>query len=138
MSEWFRVIRGPKRSLALALACIAVLVGSLFLLRSIDTPTDSSRQATTDRDATTIARMAQLDQALYDFRQLTGKWPTSLGALTAVVQIKQTNILVDGWGREFIILSNSNAPTLVWLVSYGEDGKPGGTGLDADIEQLLK
>ncbi|MCY3004333.1 MAG: type II secretion system protein GspG, partial [Planctomycetota bacterium] len=40
---------------------------------------------------------------------------------------------VDSWGRPFVyFLPTPGQPRRI--VSYGRDGKPGGTGLDADID----
>jgi hypothetical protein len=81
--------------------------------------------------------MAQLDHALYDFKRLTGVWPASLNALKSVVQVTPANALLDGWQRPFVIVFNTNAPTVVRIVSFGEDGLPGGVAQNSDIEQIL-
>jgi hypothetical protein len=40
--------------------------------------------------------------------------------------------MTDGWGRELHWASNGATKVTVW--SLGRDGKPGGTGEDADLE----
>lgn len=44
--------------------------------------------------------------------------------------LEEHGLLVDGWGRPFIYEVHGTNFT---LLSYGRDGKPGGTGADADL-----
>ncbi len=41
--------------------------------------------------------------------------------------------LKDPWGREFILVIPGQRNVDFDIVSYGADGKPGGTGEDADV-----
>ncbi len=46
------------------------------------------------------------------------------------------SVPLDPWGHAYIYVSPGAAnPSSYDLVSYGRDGKPGGTGEDADVEQ---
>ena len=86
----------------------------------------------------TFENMAQLDQACWDYRRLTGAWPTNVDMLRAVFPQTKSNLFLDGWSRKFVMVTSTNAPAVMRLVSYGKDGAPGGTGEDADIEQILE
>lgn len=53
------------------------------------------------------------------------------GAGSSLEQLRHVSIR-DAWGREFIVRSSGRSG-LLSLVSYGADGKPGGTGADSDL-----
>jgi hypothetical protein len=62
-----------------------------------------------------------------------GKWPNSLAQLQSS-QIKlndpRTN---DTWGREIVFVPYNESIGYGEVISYGHDGKPGGTGVDRDL-----
>lgn len=66
-------------------------------------------------------------------------WPSSLVDLTN--NSKNLNFVifsdqgaVDGWGHALIFQPFDAAKGYGVVISYGRDGKPGGTGADADLE----
>lgn len=46
---------------------------------------------------------------------------------------ESTELPKDGWGREFIYKRNPKLAVPFVIISYGADGKEGGTGYDADL-----
>jgi len=59
-------------------------------------------------------------------------WPQSLADLTNLIYCERG--LVDGWGHPLIYQPFDPAKGYGAVISYGRDGKPGGTGEDADLE----
>ncbi len=119
----------------LAITVIAIyIVGTLYVIMRT-TNTSFSRQP---HNEVTYYRIDQLAQECHHYRHVVGTWPTTLLSMLVTIQSKDTNIVIDGWGRQFAILAFSNAPSEIYLVSYGADGRPGGRGSNADIVEHLK
>ncbi len=101
------------------------------------------------RGRTQIARveMKGIEVALQAFRFDIGRYPTSDGALKALIQdpgnlkswrgpyLNAQSIPRDPWGRPFIYRSNPKNYTYD-LICYGQDGVPGGKKEDEDILHL--
>lgn len=72
-------------------------------------------------------------KACDEFKDRFGKWPNSLAQLQSS-QIKLndpgTN---DAWGREIVFVPYNESIGYGEVISYGHDGKPGGTGVDRDL-----
>jgi hypothetical protein len=77
---------------------------------------------------TTIGEIAQLAGAIEMHRIETGELPASLGDLELA-----TELATDAWGHAYAYARSEDGSSYT-LASYGSDGKPGGTGADADIE----
>jgi len=89
------------------------------------------------------AQIDALDKALDEFRLDMGRYPTSEEGL-AVLVTPVTNepnwggpylkkgVPVDPWGRPYLYQQPGSHSDFD-LQSYGKDGRPGGTGEDADI-----
>jgi len=127
----------PARSLALL-----ILVGTASLSVSAFLSWPRARKATveeTDPYKVTFLRMEQLAEACRHYNSFVGLWPTNLLAALSVVPIKDTNCARDAWGHPFAIRLNTNGSAAggIWLISYGADGKPGGTGENADCVMTL-
>jgi hypothetical protein len=84
--------------------------------------------------------LAGLHAATIAFHSRTGQWPSSLNEL---VTNKHSTIFhappgpfrfLDGWNRPFIFQPFNTSQAYGRILSYGRDGQPGGTGLDADSE----
>jgi hypothetical protein len=73
----------------------------------------------------TIERINELADVCDKFRKLTGRWPTNIAFLVAVVPMRDTNVCFDAWGQPIVILSYTNSPGTIWLKSYGADGNSG-------------
>ena len=74
------------------------------------------------------------------FFEEAGRWPTSVTELVTnsmgIAFIRPSSPLPDGWGRQIICEPHAYQNRGYGrFLSYGRDGKPGGVGEDADIEQ---
>jgi hypothetical protein len=88
--------------------------------------------------AVTLDRISHLFILCESYRDKTGSWPASISTLTNIVSLDSTNDLDDGWGRQMLLISATNSPRSMILISYGADGIPGGAGTNGDISYLLK
>lgn len=89
------------------------------------------------------AQITALDQALEQFRIDTGRFPTNEEGLDALMTpppaapdwggpyLKKA-VPADPWGRPFIY-ANPGTHGEIDLLSYGKDGRAGGTSDSADI-----
>jgi general secretion pathway protein G len=89
------------------------------------------------------AQINSLEQALDQFRLDVGRYPTSDEGLEALntspagaeewsgPYLKKA-IPLDPWGRPFLY-QQPGTNSEMDLFSYGKDGRPGGTGEDADV-----
>ena len=81
-------------------------------------------------------RVAELDlrtvrQALDTYFAQFGHYPDPGRGLQALVESQVMESLpVDPWNREYLYTLEAGKPV---VVSYGEDGLPGGEGVDADL-----
>jgi general secretion pathway protein G len=92
---------------------------------------------------TVKAQMVGFQKSLEQYRIDVGSYPTSEQGLNALVT-KPANLAkwdgpyldkgvpLDPWGHAFVFKSPGEHGE-VDIVSLGRDGKPGGSGLDADI-----
>lgn len=96
------------------------------------------------RSKTAASQMKGIESALDRYRLDTGHYPTTeagLGALTSNVgnapgwdgPYMSTQVPNDPWGKPYIYRSPGENGKDYDLMTYGADGKPGGTGEDADI-----
>lgn len=69
----------------------------------------------------------QIRQALTDYRQKHGRCPDTLDQVPELKEMR----FVDAWGHPYQYTKTENGYS---LISLGRDGKPGGVGLDADID----
>ena len=118
----------------LEIMVVLVIIGMLAALiapRLID-------RAEEAKVKTTHVQMANIGEALKLYRLQHGKYPTSDEGLKALVTPDQDGkrymdaVPKDAWGNAFAYLSPGVHGDFD-LMSYGADGKPGGTGYDADI-----
>lgn len=102
-------------------------------------------------DAKTDAAKSQIEAlslALHSYRLDNDGYPTTDQGLAALRELPQTGdaptkwrgpyvlreVEPDPWGRPFVYVSPGvRNPTSFDLYSLGKDGKPGGTGEDADV-----
>jgi general secretion pathway protein G len=90
------------------------------------------------------AQIDGLDKALDQFRIDVGRYPTSEEGLQALVAqpsgetkwagpYLKKGVPLDPWGRAYVYACPSSHGGDFDLLSYGKDGRPGGSGEDADI-----
>ncbi len=86
----------------------------------------------------TKAQMSDIAQALKLYRLHHSHYPSTSEGLNALVQAGSNgkrymdSLPKDAWGNDFVYLSPGVHGDFD-LLSYGADGRPGGTGFDADI-----
>lgn len=86
-------------------------------------------------------QIKQLMDGLQTFKLREGRWPKKsegLKILTEPSGRSKTPIMErldpDPWGGDFVYKPGIKSGDKPVIVSYGADGKPGGEGVDADID----
>ncbi len=91
------------------------------------------------------AQIEAFDKALDQYRLDVGHYPSTSQSLSSLfVQpaseplwrgpYLKKNVPSDPWGNAYVYSSPGTDPTHEYeIISYGKDGRPGGTGDDADI-----
>lgn len=78
--------------------------------------------------------MGTLMQGLDLCKARLGKYPdVNAGLRELVVQNCLKEVPEDPWAREYIYRSENGRPV---VLTYGEDGQPGGEGVDEDLSSL--
>jgi hypothetical protein len=128
-------LRGPPN--LSALLCFATLcaIGIFVLIRQAYEPQRIEGDTPT---AVTLARISHLSILCEEYRTKTGSWPVSISALTNLVALDSTNDLIDGWGRQLLLVPAANRAPAMLLISYGADGLPGGASTNGDISYLVR
>lgn len=67
------------------------------------------------------------------YKERFGKWPDTLAQVTTG-RPDLADRSTDSWGRIFIFVPYKESAGFGEVISYGRDGKPGGTGDDRDLE----
>jgi general secretion pathway protein G len=78
------------------------------------------------------AQIDALEKAVDQYRLDNRRYPTSEEGLAAVQPYLKKTLPNDPWGRPYVYTIPGDKADYT-VVSYGRDGKPGGTGEDADI-----
>ncbi len=78
------------------------------------------------------AQIDALEKAVDQYRLDNRRYPTSEEGLAAVQPYLKKTLPNDPWGRPYLYRIPGEK-TDYEIVSYGRDGKPGGSGEDADI-----
>ena len=118
---------------------IYVRVAAMFLLSFI---TSSAYAEGSNAAAVklTRARIESVVEALSSYRKLTKRYPSGLtllltGTVTPIhlsALLKDEQQIRDGWNNPFVYQTNNDYRSFR-LISYGADGRRGGTGEDTDI-----
>lgn len=95
---------------------------------------------------TTKATMSTLHQAVNMFKLDTGYYPSEEVGLVELVEqpmdlegwapggyLEQTSVPQDAWKHDFVYMLNPPSGKPFVIISYGADGKEGGSNYDADI-----
>jgi len=87
-----------------------------------------------------VVEMRDLSEALDTYAAAhRGAYPDSLEALVApdvqghTILRDERELPLDPWGRAYVYTPPDGANARPTLLSYGKDGRPGGTGEDEDI-----
>ena len=67
------------------------------------------------------------------YRLQSGKWPDSRAQLLASRPELADPWNKDAWGRDWVLVPYSESIGYGEIISYGRDGKAGGSGLDRDL-----
>jgi len=78
------------------------------------------------------AQIDALEKAVDQYRLDNRRYPTSEEGLAAVQPYLKKTLPNDPWGRPYVYRVPGEKAEYE-VLSYGRDGKPGGTGEDADI-----
>src|ERR1044071_341675 len=78
------------------------------------------------------AQIDALEKAVDQYRLDNRRYPTSEEGLAAVQPYLKKQLPNDPWGRPYVYQIPGDKAEYT-VLSYGRDGKPGGTGEDADI-----
>ena len=93
------------------------------------------------KQGTARTQIAQIEAALDSFRLDVGRYPTTSEGLAALMQSSapgwdgpylKKKVPLDPWGRPYVYVSPGSRAEYE-LSSLGKDGRPGGTGEDADV-----
>lgn len=77
-----------------------------------------------------------LETALERFASKHGHYPDETRGLRALLEAGNVSSLgSDPWRNDYVYRLRNGAPV---ILSYGEDGVPGGEGIDADLSRQLK
>ena len=122
---------------------VVVAIMIVVMLASLATPLYFRyvRKAKVD---TAKTQLKLLEQALLDFKLDVGKYPETADGLQALVEnvtqsdkwdgpyLESKTIPKDYWDNDFLYQCPGDGEPFD-IISYGADGRSGGTGKDADI-----
>ena len=118
-------------ALGAALGCAVAALFVAMVLRAVSQPQIDERQ-------TSLVHMSEVAVACKEYQRLTGNWPSDLSQVRMAIPVRSPAVFIDGWGRQLILVANTNAPNTIWIESHGADGLPGGEGSNADIVTQLR
>ena len=138
--------RGRHRQTAgFTLIEIMIVMAIIALLAALIAPRVIG-QLGESRVKTTRAQVEMLGTALDTFRLDTGRYPTQVENLAALIEkpddlatwagpyLRKRKLPKDGWKRDFAYEIPANRGGISYdLYSLGADGEPGGENKDADI-----
>jgi general secretion pathway protein G len=121
-----RIIRGLSASVATALVVFLLTYTAAWtVLRSVVTRNANNQWFRT------ICNFQRIREGLSDFAQKNGRYPESLDELAKWKGSSEEWQQLDPWEHPYQYVRTDSG---FRLFSFGPDGKPGGVGLDADIE----
>lgn len=135
-----------RRTSGFTLIEILVVIVVIAILATLVAP-NIFQNVGAAKSATAKSQIEMLGTALDAYRLQNGRYPTTQQGLNALVEIPTVDapttwngpylrkaVPVDPWGAPYLYVAPGQInPNGYDLLSYGADGKPGGTGEDADI-----
>ena len=120
--------------LRLVVACVFGIVVAGLALRAGWDAAEGPSSALRLRQRVTLAALASINEDITAFRREKHSLPLDLSQLRVVkdngLRIEKDGTILDGWGRPFLYTVHGSHYR---VISYGLDGRPGGTGPDADM-----
>lgn len=101
------------------IAILATIVG-VNVFRNIDESNQTAAKA----------QIRVFKNALVSYKLKHKKFPQSLDELASGGFLESKTVPADPWGNPYVYRAEGAAYT---IMSYGADGRPGGSGYDADI-----
>jgi general secretion pathway protein G len=141
LSQRYHAATGPKNGFTLLeLLVVMVIIG---LLAGFVAPRYFA-QVGKSQVKVAKAQIDALDKALDQFRIDVGRYPTSEEGLQVLVTAPngepnwggpylKKGVPMDPWGRPYVYEQPGSHNGDFDLLSYGKDGRPGGSGEDADV-----
>ncbi len=132
-----RIQPGRRKERGFTLLEIMVVLVIIGVLAALIAPRFVERADEAKVEATKV-QMKNIEQALKLYRLQHGRYPSSSEGLSVLVNPGKDGkryldaVPKDAWGHDFVYLSPGVHGDFD-LLSYGADGKAGGTGFDADI-----
>jgi len=123
-----RTIHKPAGFTLLELLVVIVIIG---LLAGYVAPRYFSQVGKSEIQVAKV-QIESFDKALDQYRLDKRRYPTAEEGLQAVQPYLKKAVPNDPWGRPYVYRTPGQKGEFD-LVSYGRDGKAGGTGEDADI-----
>lgn len=123
---------------------LLIVITILAMLAAFVAPKYFSR-ITISQQQVARAQIDNLDKALTQYRLDTGHYPSPTQSLAALNTAPlgearwrgpylKKPLSLDPWGNAYVYrLVDEDAIAPYELLSYGNDSRPGGTGMDADI-----
>lgn len=140
------MMKNKKSKKAFSLIEIMIVVIIMGLLASVVVPNLIGKSSDAKVKLAKV-QMKQLEEALKLFRLDIGRYPTTQEGLKALVSkpsdapefsnyttggyLGSKTVPNDPWNNQYIYVLNGTEPD---MISFGEDGKEGGEGVNADIK----
>lgn len=136
-----------KRKLKILPFCLVAVIAIPLLLYCI--LESCMGECINYKSTSTRATLQAMRGAVNMFKLDTGRYPTQQKGLEALVQkpegvegwapggyLDTQYVPLDSWRNEFIYIFDPNSSPPFEIISLGADGKPGGSGENADLSSL--
>lgn len=152
----YKISRNVQKLRGKSLAITGIIIGSLFLIINVYSETTMFiRSSQKGKPFTAKTEINSTSTALEGYYRDIGHYPSTENGLVeleidstnnpkwgrsfggAYIEFRKKNrsgIPLDSWGHEYRYTSDGKSFT---ILSYGADGKPGGTGFAADISKTV-
>lgn len=120
-------LRGPRVRRGMTLMEVMIVIAIILLLMSVLTFGLAGMFGEAQGDAARL-QIQRIDERVRLFKVKKRKTPTDLREV-----FKDEPLPVDPWGNEYVLRAGSGNRDYD-IISFGADGREGGTGKDADIK----